>query len=315
MRRFRGEVEVEAASEREAKNKATRMGFNFFDSEITDMTAEKVVSNDPMSVIERLERWAKGDTCDNCPACDDTVFQAAEMLRKAYLDEDGPRTNIVTELCPHCEREVEMFWDTDVNGFKAFCPYCGRELVDLSRENTDRKIREVKRAQSETMSAPKKVGLVVVVTLLVLFLLLAFAVFLNIPEEMNAAGTQREMDRLSGDMQKAYEKEEWDKLEQYLIDECEVYLESPDYFLYRTAWFLHTYPSLFDEAYQAHDTEEMLFIYEIMAEDYDMRADDIFFSVYGTDEEIEAALAKEVERETEIMMEEGLEDEMYKLRR
>ena len=104
-----GEVEVEAASEREAKNKATRMGFNFFDSEITDMTAEKVVSNDPMSVIERLERWAKGDTCDNCPACDDTVFQAAEMLRKAYLDEDGPRTNIVTELCPHCEREVEMF--------------------------------------------------------------------------------------------------------------------------------------------------------------------------------------------------------------
>lgn len=59
----------------------------------------------------------------------------------------------------------------------------------------------------------------------------------------------------------------------------------------------------------------MLFIYEIMAEDYDMRADDIFFSVYGTDEEIEAALAKEVERETEIMMEEGLEDEMYKLRR
>lgn len=36
-----GEVEVEAASEREAKNKATRMGFNFFDTEITDMTAEK----------------------------------------------------------------------------------------------------------------------------------------------------------------------------------------------------------------------------------------------------------------------------------
>ena len=40
-----GEVEVEAASEREAKNKATRAGFNFFDSEITDITAEKVVSS------------------------------------------------------------------------------------------------------------------------------------------------------------------------------------------------------------------------------------------------------------------------------
>lgn len=124
-----GEVEVEAASEREAKNKATRTGFNFFDSEITDMTAEKVVSSDPMSVIERLERWAKGDTCDNCPACDDTVFQAAELLRKAYLDEDGPRTNIVTEYCPHCESEVEMFWNTDTDGFKAFCPYCGERLM------------------------------------------------------------------------------------------------------------------------------------------------------------------------------------------
>ena len=197
----------------------------------------------------------------------------------------------------------------------AFCPYCGRELIDLSRENTDKKIRAVKRAQAETTAVPKKLGLVVVVTLLLLFLLLALVVFLDIPEKMGEAGVQRGMDRLSGDMQKAYEKEDWDKLEQYLIDECDVYLDSPDYFLYRTAWFLHTYPPLFDEAYQAHDVEEMLFIYELMAADYDMRADGVFHSVYGTDEEIEEALAREVERETVIMTEEGLEDEMYKLRR
>jgi len=211
-------------------------------------------------------------------------------------------------ICPGCGAGVP-------DGETAICPYCGRELVDLSRENTDRKIREVKRAQFETSSVPKKLGLIVVVTLLALFLLLAAVVFFNIPEKVNEAGIQHGMDKLSRDMQKAYEKEDWDRLEQYLIDECEVYLESPDYFLYRTAWFLHTYPPLFDEACQAHDTEKMLFIYEIMAEDYDMRSDDIFFSVYGTDEEIEAALAGEVERETEIMTEEGLEDEMYKLRR
>ena len=197
----------------------------------------------------------------------------------------------------------------------AFCPYCGRELIDLSRETTDKKIRAVRRAQSETASVPKKLGLVVVATLLVLFLLLALVVFLDIPERMRESKLQRGMNRLSRDMQKAYEKEDWDQLEQYLIDECEVYLDSPDYFLYRSAWFLHTYPPLFDEAYQTHDAEEMLFIYEIMAEDYDMRADDIFFSVYGTDEKIEEALAGEVERETKIMIEEGLEDEMYKLRR
>lgn len=196
-----------------------------------------------------------------------------------------------------------------------FCPYCGRELIDLSRENTDKKIGAVKRAQSETAAVPKKLGVIVVVTLLVLFLLFALVVALDIPDKIRETKMQQGMDKLSREMQRAYEKEDWDKLEQYLIDECEVYLDSPDYFRYRTAWFLHTYPPLFDEARQAHDTEEMLFIYEIMAEDYDMRSDDIFFSIYGTDEETEAALAREVERETEIMVEEGLEDEMYKLRR
>ncbi len=211
-------------------------------------------------------------------------------------------------ICPGCGAGVP-------DGGTAFCPYCGRELIDLSREKTDKKIRAVKRAQSETTAVPKKLGLVVAVTLLLLFLLLALVIFLDIPEKMRDAKMESGMDRLSRDMQTAYEKEDWDRLEKYLIDECEVYLDSPDYFLYRTAWFLHTYPSLFDEAYQAHDTEEMLFIYEIMAGDYDMRADDFFFSVYGTDEEVEAALAREVERETAIMAEEGLEDEMYKLRR
>lgn len=212
------------------------------------------------------------------------------------------------QICPSCGAGAP-------DGGTAFCPYCGRELIDLSREKTDKKIRAVKRAQAETTAVPKKLGLVVAVTLLLLFLLFALFVFLDIPEKMRDAKMKSGMDRLSRDMQKAYENEDWDRLEQYLIDECEVYLDSPDYFLYRTAWFLHTYPPLFDEAYQAHDVEEMLFIYELMAADYDMRADGVFYSVYGTDEEIEEALAREVERETAIMAEEGLEDEMYKLRR
>ena len=211
-------------------------------------------------------------------------------------------------ICPGCGAGVP-------DGGTAFCPYCGRELIDLSRENTDEKIRAVKRAQADTTAVPKKLGAVVVVTLMVLFQVFALVVALDIPDKIGEARMQRDMDRLSSDMKNAYEKEDWDQLEKYLIDECEVYLDSPDYFCYRTAWFLHTYPPLFDEAYKAHDAEEMLFIYEVMAEDYDMRSDDIFFSVYGTDEEIEAALAEEVERETEIMTEEGLEDEMYKLRR
>lgn len=195
-----------------------------------------------------------------------------------------------------------------------FCPYCGRELIDLSRENTDKKIKEVQKAQSETMAVPKKLGIAVAITLFVLFVFFGLFIFLDVPGKIKEDSIEGEINQLSRDMQKAYKNEDWDQLEQYLIFECEDYIGAPDYFLYRTAWFLHTYPPLFDEAYQAHDTEEMLWIYETLAEDYNMRSDDIFYQIYETDDGIEAALKEEVERETEILTEEGLEDEMYKLR-
>lgn len=210
-------------------------------------------------------------------------------------------------ICPSCGARIP-------DERTVFCSYCGRELVDLSRENTDRKIAEVKKAQKATMAVPKKLGLVVAVTLFGLFVVFALVLFLDVPGKIQEARMQGEMDSLSRDMQKAYRDEDWDQLEQYLIFECEDYIGASDYFLYRTAWFLHTYPPLFDEAYQAHDTEKMLWIYETLAEDYNMRDDTIFFQIYETDDAIEAALKEEVERETEILIEEGLEDEMYKLR-
>ena len=39
------------------------------------------------------------------------------------------RTYMVTEICPHCENEINMFWNTDEMGFKAFCPVCGERLM------------------------------------------------------------------------------------------------------------------------------------------------------------------------------------------
>jgi hypothetical protein len=44
-------------------------------------------------------------------------------------DMGNGRTCIVTEWCPHCENEIEMTWDTDSLGFKAFCPVCGERLM------------------------------------------------------------------------------------------------------------------------------------------------------------------------------------------
>lgn len=33
------------------------------------------------------------------------------------------------EVCPHCGMEVELRWDINKDGFKAFCPYCGKRLM------------------------------------------------------------------------------------------------------------------------------------------------------------------------------------------
>lgn len=36
---------------------------------------------------------------------------------------------IVTEVCPHCENEIEMRWSVEEFGYKAFCPVCGNRLM------------------------------------------------------------------------------------------------------------------------------------------------------------------------------------------
>ena len=210
-------------------------------------------------------------------------------------------------ICPGCGAGLS---EKDM----PFCPYCGRELIDLSRERTDEKISTVKRVQAETKAVPQKIAVFVTITLLILFLLFGRFLFLDGPNRVREAKGQADMDRLSSAMKKAYAKEDWEQLEQYLIYECEEYIGASDYFCYRTAWFLHTYPPLFDEAYQVHDTDEMLEIYALFGEDYNMRGDDLFYRIYVTQDEIEEALQEEVEREKEILLEEGLEDEMYKLR-
>lgn len=34
-----------------------------------------------------------------------------------------------TECCANCGREVTLHWDIQWDGFKAYCPYCGAELL------------------------------------------------------------------------------------------------------------------------------------------------------------------------------------------
>ena len=79
----------------------------------------KDVANDPAAIVERLEGCGNGVSCDDRLAYDDSV-----------LDEEESRTYIVTEYCPHCESEVEIHgWNTERDGYQAFCPYCGEVLM------------------------------------------------------------------------------------------------------------------------------------------------------------------------------------------
>ena len=35
----------------------------------------------------------------------------------------------VTEVCPHCDREITLIWDVDNDGYRVFCPSCGEEIM------------------------------------------------------------------------------------------------------------------------------------------------------------------------------------------
>lgn len=140
-----GDAVVEAGSEDEAKTLATGAKIDFFDSEITDMTVEPLrkdgYSRELLSepFIWEPEDWTPEEWDTLCKICglppDNTeriVLRASEVEYFLNLRQKLPhagRTYLVTEVCPHCESEVEMRWNTDTLGYKAFCPVCGKRLM------------------------------------------------------------------------------------------------------------------------------------------------------------------------------------------
>ena len=54
--------------------------------------------------------------------------QRADLAPKEPAEFD--RTYVVTEWCSNCEYESESHgWDTARDGFQAFCPHCGKQLM------------------------------------------------------------------------------------------------------------------------------------------------------------------------------------------
>lgn len=57
-------------------------------------------------------------------------LEGAQRDKLLSGQEDSDRTYVVTEWCGNCENEVEIHgWDTDRDGFQAFCPHCGKPLM------------------------------------------------------------------------------------------------------------------------------------------------------------------------------------------
>lgn len=52
--------------------------------------------------------------------------QTARRIDDMYEQQYG---NTVIEFCPECSTEVEMRWNVERDGYKAFCPKCGNRLM------------------------------------------------------------------------------------------------------------------------------------------------------------------------------------------
>lgn len=60
----------------------------------------------------------------------DGYKNAAEYIQslEARIARYESRSTVV-EVCPSCENEIEMRWDVEAMGYRAFCPVCGNKLM------------------------------------------------------------------------------------------------------------------------------------------------------------------------------------------
>ena len=109
-----GDVVVEAASEEEAKTIASGKEINYFDKEITDMTAEPVETNADM--VRKMDNGELAQflvECCGCPPDRDSetcTTGACDPCWARWLqsEADDDRTYTVTEFCPPCQSKIEM---------------------------------------------------------------------------------------------------------------------------------------------------------------------------------------------------------------
>ena len=70
------------------------------------------IQNNPLGAVEQVRELA-------------AAYIALSQERNMLMLEK----NEVTEVCPHCESEITMIWDVAQQGYKAFCPVCGKRIM------------------------------------------------------------------------------------------------------------------------------------------------------------------------------------------
>lgn len=77
----------------------------------------------------RMLADALGDTYGLRSGIVRTIIEAADTIEALSAKARQNGDAAVAEYCPECETEIEMRWDVETMGFKAFCPVCGNRLM------------------------------------------------------------------------------------------------------------------------------------------------------------------------------------------
>ena len=48
---------------------------------------------------------------------------------KADMERANIQAFVVTEYCPHCEKEQSILWDAGKDGYEIYCPTCGEKIM------------------------------------------------------------------------------------------------------------------------------------------------------------------------------------------
>lgn len=55
--------------------------------------------------------------------------KAAEARAEKALERAKIQAFVVTEYCPHCDKEQSLLWDAGKDGYEIYCPTCGEKIM------------------------------------------------------------------------------------------------------------------------------------------------------------------------------------------